>query len=281
VTKNETIKAGVIGWPVGHSLSPRLHGFWLQAYSINGIYEPIAVKPEDFRDQFRGLADAGYAGVNVTVPHKEAALANVDEADDNALRIGAVNTVVVRDDGSLHGSNTDGFGFIENLKDGAPGFDFTNGPAVILGAGGAARAVVTALIDAGVPDIRLTNRTMSRAETLADQIAGPVTVVPWEKRDATLNDAQLLVNTTTLGMNNQPPLEIDITGLPDNAVINDIVYAPLETDLIKTARARGLTPVDGIGMLLHQARPGFAQWFGVQPDVSQALRDHVLAGVKG
>ncbi|MEQ8195376.1 MAG: shikimate dehydrogenase [Rhodospirillales bacterium] len=273
------IRAGVMGWPISHSLSPRLHGFWLAQYGIAGAYEAIAVRPEDFAATFRGLGKAGYAGVNVTVPHKEAALANVDELDTVARRIGAVNTVVVEADGRLRGSNTDAFGFLENLKAEAPAFDAEKGPAVVLGAGGAARAIVVALIDAGIPAITLLNRTRARAEALAAAIAGPIDVAPWEGGGDALRGAALLVNTTTLGMTGQPPLDLDLGNLPAAALVTDIVYNPLDTPLLKAARANGHETVDGIGMLLHQARPGFAAWFGVEPEVTPALRAHVLAGI--
>ena len=277
------IQAGVIGWPAGHSLSPRLHGFWLQQYGINGTYEAIEVRPEDCHDFIRGLAEQGMAGVNVTVPHKEMACNAVDRLDANAKRLGAVNTIVVQPDGTLAGSNTDGFGFMENLKTGAPGWAPGSNPAVVLGAGGAARAVVAALLDAGVSEVRLCNRTRTRADTLAvdigGDIGGAITVVDWAKRSGALEGAGLLVNTTTLGMTGKPPLEIDLGPLPITALVNDIVYTPLMTPLLEQAKNRGNAIVDGIGMLLHQARPGFRQWFGVDADVTDALKAHVLAGL--
>ncbi|MEX2450839.1 MAG: shikimate dehydrogenase [Rhodospirillales bacterium] len=275
------IRAGVMGWPVGHSLSPRLHGYWLERYGIAGRYDALPVTPDAFARTFRELPAAGYAGVNITVPHKEAALAAVDEADGVAKRIGAVNTVVVKSGGALWGTNTDAFGFLENLKAGAPAFDVRRGPAVVLGAGGAARAVVVALLDAGAPAIRLINRTAARAEALAADIAGPVQVAAWRARADVLGDAALLVNATTLGMQGQPPLDMTLDALPGSAVVTDIVYAPLETALLKSARAKGCTAVDGLGMLLHQARPGFEAWFGVAPEVTPELRAHVLAGTGG
>lgn len=279
--QNKEIRAGVMGWPVNHSLSPRLHGFWLEQYNINGSYEAFAVEPGNFANALQHLSADGYAGVNITVPHKEAALEQVDQADDIARRIGAVNTIVVQADGKLQGTNTDAFGFLENLKEGVSNFEFGQGPAVVLGAGGAARAVVVALIDAGVPEVRLANRTLERAETLAAQLGGPINVIPWQERADALVDAALLVNTTTLGMESQPALDIDLETLPTEALVTDIVYAPLETELLKTAQRRGNVTVDGLGMLLHQARPGFEAWFGVKPDVSLALREHVLAGMPG
>lgn len=270
--------AGVMGWPVGHSLSPRLHGFWLETLGIDGAYVPLAVAPENAAESIAGLAKLGFKGLNVTVPHKETAMAAVDEVDDLAQRIGAVNTIVFDENGKSHGTNTDGFGFLENIRQRAPAHDVTIGSAVVLGAGGAARAVIVALLDAGVPEIILTNRTAERASDLAAAVDGNVTTTPWEQREDALAEASLLVNTTTLGMTGQAPLEISLDKLPGSACVNDIVYAPLETPLLADARARGNTVVDGIGMLLHQARPGFRSWFGEDPEVTDALRDHVLAG---
>lgn len=268
--------AGVMGWPVSHSLSPVLHGHWLDSLDIDGAYVPLAVAPEDFAQVLAALPKMGFRGVNVTVPHKEAALAAVDEADALARRIGAVNTVIVGDDGKLTGTNTDGYGFLENLKGGAPGWGATQGPAVVLGAGGAARAVIVALIDAGAPEIKLVNRTRARADRLAQDLDGPVTVHDWDDRAAILAGANLLVNTTTLGMTGKDPLEISLDALPSDALVNDIVYAPLETGLLAAARARGNPVVDGLGMLLHQARPGFEAWFGQAPQVTDDLRARIL-----
>ncbi len=269
--------AGVIGWPVGHSRSPRLHGFWLEKLGIDGAYIPLAVAPEDFEQVLRALPRMGFAGANVTVPHKEQALHLVDELEPLARRIGAVNTLVVRENGTVLGRNTDAFGFLENLRRGAPGWRAQSAPAVVLGAGGAARAVAAALIDAGVPEVRLVNRSVERAERLAMDVGGPFRVIGWDHVGHALHGAGLLVNTTTLGMTGQPRLEIDLAPLPDWAVVNDIVYAPLMTDLLAAAKARGLRIVDGIGMLLYQAVPGFEAWFGVKPEVTAELRDFVLA----
>ena len=269
--------AGVVGWPVGHSLSPRLHGFWLDQYGIDGAYLPLGVTPERFQPAMRSLADMGFRGVNLTLPHKEAALALCDEVAPLAARIGAVNTLVF-EDGRLKGDNTDGFGFMENLRQGAPAWDPAAGPALILGAGGAARGVAVALLDAGAPEVRLTNRTASRAEALAADLGGAVTAVPWEAQGGALDGLAVLANTTSLGMTGQPPLDLDLNALPADTLVTDIVYAPLETDLLVRARARGNPVVDGLGMLLHQARPGFEAWFGVAPEVTAELRAFVLAG---
>ena len=268
--------AGLMGWPVAHSRSPRLHGYWLEKYRIDGAYLPLPVAPEAFERTLAALADLGFRGVNVTVPHKQSALAACHDAEPAARRIGAVNTIVM-EDGHLHGSNSDGFGFLENLRQGAPTWRADRGPAVVLGAGGAARAVVAALIEASTPEIRLLNRTRARAEALANDLGGPVSISDWDRRAMVLEDAALLVNTTSLGMSGQDPLEIDLRALPQDALVNDLVYAPLETTLLSSARAHGNLVVDGLGMLLHQARPGFAAWFGVEPEVTEELRRFVLA----
>ena len=268
--------AGVIGWPVSHSRSPRLHGHWLRAYGIDGAYIPLAVPPDHIEQAIRALPVLGFAGVNVTVPHKEAALRLADEVDDFARRLGAANTLVVKPDGRILASNSDAYVFIQNLREGAPGFRADVGPAVMLGSGGAARAVVVALADAGAREIRIVNRTSARAEELCRLAPGIARAVPWTGMAAALADAALLVNTTSLGMDGQPPLEIDLGRLPTGALVNDIVYTPLETPLLKAAAARGNPVVDGLGMLLHQARPGFKAWFGREPEVTDDLRQVVL-----
>lgn len=273
--KAGVIKAGVMGWPVEHSRSPALHGFWLATYGIDGTYEKLAVKPEDLAAALRALPEKGFVGVNLTVPHKEAAMGVVDEISPVGRRIGAVNTVFVTAGGRLNATNTDAYGFITSLHAGAPRFDAKAGPAVVLGAGGAARAVCVALQDAGVPEICIINRTAARAETLARDLGGNLKVAGWNDRALRLKSAVLLVNTTTQGMQGQAPLEIDLQNLPPEAVVTDIVYTPLETPLLAAARARGNTVVDGLGMLLYQAQPGFEGWFGKRPEVTKALRDHV------
>ncbi len=272
--------AGAMGWPIGHSLSPRLHGYWLRKYAVDGAYVPLAVRPGDFAEAVRMLPRLGFAGANVTVPHKEAALAAVDEVAGEARRVGAVNTIIVRPDGSLLGRNSDGFGFMENLKSGLPDWDPGRGPAVVLGAGGAARAVCAALVDGGVPELRLVNRTASRAEALVADIGGPIEVVSWSERESALGGARLLTNTTTLGMAGGPPLDLALERLPPEAAVTDVVYAPLRTPLLLAAAARGNATVDGLGMLLHQARPGFAAWFGVEPEVTDEMRAFVLQGME-
>jgi shikimate dehydrogenase len=262
--------AGLLGNPVAHSRSPRLHGYWLRQYGIDGAYVPLPVAAENFARAVRGLADCGFRGANVTIPHKLAAFEVCDSVDASARRAGAVNTLVFRD-GCIHGSNTDGFGFLESIREQAPGWQATDGPAILLGAGGAARAVAAALLDAGCPRLTLVNRTAGRAEALARDLGGPIEVAITPP----LASAALLVNTTSLGMAGHGALELDLTPLPANAVVADIVYVPLETALLAQARARGLRAVDGLGMLLHQARPGFTAWFGAEPQVDAALRAFV------
>ncbi|RJF89659.1 shikimate dehydrogenase [Oleomonas cavernae] len=268
--------AGVMGWPVGHSRSPRLHGYWLEQHGIDGAYVPLAVRPDDLAAALRALPKLGFRGCNLTVPHKEAALAVVDRVDAAARRIGAMNTVVVEADGTLSGSNTDAPGFIANLRQGAPGLDLAGKTAVVIGAGGAARAVVVGLIDAGVAGIRLANRSAERTQALVEAFAPVVGAVAWDARAQALAGADLLVNTTSLGMVGEPALDLPLDALPATATVTDIVYAPLETALLAAARARGNVAVDGLGMLLHQAVPGFAAWFGTTPTVTAELRAHVL-----
>jgi len=271
--------AGVMGWPVAHSRSPRLHGFWLAQHDIDGAYLPLPVHPQNLAAALRALPLLGLTGVNITLPHKAAALALVDRVSEEAQRIGAINTVVVAADGLLEGSNTDGYGFLAHLKASAPAWRASDGPAVLLGAGGAARAIAVALLGAGVPELRLANRTARRTAELAEALGPRVEPIDWEQRSGALDGAALLVNSTTLGMAGQPPLKISLHRLPRPAVVYDIVYVPLETPLLAAARARGNISVDGLGMLLHQALPGFAAWFGVTPEVTPELREFVLAAI--
>jgi shikimate dehydrogenase len=270
--------AGVMGWPVGHSLSPRLHGHWLRRHQIDGAYVPLAVTVDRLKQALQALPALGFRGCNLTIPHKEAALALVDRATPLARRIGAVNTVVVEPEGLLLGDNTDGVGFMASLASGCPAWHADAGPAVLLGAGGAARAIAVALLDAGVPELRLLNRTPDRAGELAGHLDGPIRVMSWGERGPALEGAALLVNTTSLGMAGQPPLVLSLDALPRSAVVTEVVYTPLITALLAVARARGHPVVDGLGMLLHQARPGFRAWFGIDPEVDDELRAAVLAG---
>ncbi|WP_209834381.1 shikimate dehydrogenase [Ruegeria sp. HKCCE3926] len=269
--------AGVIGHPIGHSRSPKLHGHWLKTYGLAGHYIPMDVAPADLETVLRTLPRAGFVGANVTVPHKEAALKIADHASDRATVIGAVNTLVFREDGSIHADNTDGYGFMENLRTGAPDWNAKDGPAVVFGAGGAARAVLQALSDAGVPEILLTNRTRARADHLKEEFGQRIRVVDWVQAGNVIENAELVVNTTSLGMQGQPELRVPLDGLQPGAVVTDLVYAPLKTRLLQTAEQAGCTAVDGLGMLLHQAVPGFERWFGVRPEVDADARAAALA----
>jgi shikimate dehydrogenase len=271
--------AGVMGWPIDHSLSPQLHGYWLKSYRIDGAYVPLAVPPERLEQALRALPALGFAGVNLTAPHKEAAMAIVDHCDDAAQRIGAINTVIVRSDGTIEGRNTDAYGFIQSVHEGAPSWEAPSGPAVVIGAGGAARAICVALQVAGVPEIRIVNRTEKRADCLVKEFGPPLVSIPWEDRASVIGDASLLVNATTLGMQGQPSLDLELDWLPQSTVVTDIVYAPLQTPLLRNALSQNNCVVDGLGMLLHQARPGFAAWFDWEPEVTSALRTHVLTQI--
>jgi len=264
--------AGIIGWPVSHSRSPRLHGFWLEQHGIDGAYLPLAIRPEHFATGVRGLVAAGFAGANVTIPHKVAAFEICDRVDDTARRAGAVNTMVFQE-GGITGSNTDGWGFLANLR--GHGVDPAAGPALLLGAGGSTRAIAAALLTEGVA-VTVSNRTRAKAEQLARDLPG-LRVVDWDARDDALPDHALLVNTTSLGMAGHEALAIDLAHANPATVVADIVYVPLETPLLQAARAHGLRTVEGLGMLLYQAIPGFRAWFGVEPVVDEALRRFVAA----
>jgi shikimate dehydrogenase len=270
-------KAFVTGHPIAHSRSPKIHGYWLAKYGIDGSYQAIDVAPEDFAEFLKTLQVNGYRGGNVTIPHKEAAFAIVAHRDDAAEAIGAVNTLWFEDSG-LWGGNTDGHGFAANLDDLAPGWA-ANGPAVVLGAGGASRAVIHALIARGLGDIRIVNRTLARAQELKRRFGAGVSAHGLAATDELLADAGLLVNTTALGMHGNEGLSADPARLPDHAIVTDIVYVPLETPLLAAARARGLRAVDGLGMLLHQAVPGFERWFGARPEVTAELRQMIVADI--
>ena len=271
------ILAGVMGWPISHSRSPLIHSHWIAEYGVRGAYAPLAVNPVNLQVAVSGLKALGFAGCNLTLPHKIEALPWVDEADPMAKRIGAVNTLTVRADGSLHGTNTDAFGFIQSLREAHSSWQASAGPAVVLGAGGAARAVVWALADAGATDIRLFNRSHEKAVAMAQEFGAPVKAFAWSERHAALEGAGLLVNTTTQGMQGQSALDLQLDKLPAHALVSDIVYTPLQTDLLLRAAARGNPTVNGLGMLLHQARPAFASWFGVMPEVTPDLWAKVLA----
>lgn len=268
--------AGVIGSPIGHSKSPQIHKHWLKTYGLRGDYVPMHVEPADLETVVRTLPKAGFVGVNVTIPHKEQVMELADLVTDRATLIGAANTLIFRKDGKVHADNTDGYGFIENLKSGAPMWRPQAGPATVLGAGGAARAVVASLADAGVPEIFLTNRTRVRAEKLAEDFGMRITVVDWVHAGNVLEDSNLIVNTTSLGMIGKQEMRVPLDGLRRGTVVTDLVYAPLRTKLIAEAEAKGCITVDGLGMLLHQAVPAFERWFGERPDVDSATRAAAL-----
>lgn len=271
-------KVCVIGWPITHSRSPLIHNFWIRKYGVeDAVYERLAVPPEDFVATLRDLSTWGFIGANITVPHKETAFAALQFHDEVAARLKAVNTVVTTPRG-LEGRNTDGYGFIANLRERAPTWRPSRGPAVLIGAGGAARAIAAALESEGVPELCIINRTRARAEALAaDLRLRHARIVDWQDAPAALAGANLLVNTTTLGMKGAGEVKLSLEALPSTALVTDIVYTPLETALLRRARARGLATVDGLGMLLHQAVPGFEAWFGIRPQVTAELRALVLA----
>lgn len=268
--------AGVIGSPIAHSKSPQLHRHWLTAMGLRGYYIPMDVAHEDLDRVIRTLPRMGFVGINVTIPHKETVLGIADQVTDRATLIGAANTLIFQKDGKILADNTDGYGFMENLRQGAPDWDPKAGPAVVLGAGGAARAVVAALADVGVPEIILTNRTRVRAEKLKDEFGRRVHVVDWVQAGNILEGAGLVANTTSLGMVGKPELRVPLDGLTKGTVVTDLVYAPLKTRLLAEAEDAGCVTVDGLGMLLHQAVPGFERWFGERPTVDSAARAAAL-----
>lgn len=268
--------AGVIGYPIAHSKSPKIHGHWLKTLGIQGAYIPMEVEPVNLKDVILTLPKMGFVGANVTLPHKEAIMEIADFVTDRAALIGAVNTLIFRADGKIQGDNTDGYGFLENLKNGAPNWAPQAGPAAVLGAGGAARAVIASLLDAGVPEIMLSNRTRVRADRLKSVFGNRVTVYDWVQAGNMLDHAALVVNTTSLGMIGKPELRVPLDGLSPNTVVTDLVYAPLKTKLLETAEELGCVTVDGLGMLLHQAVPGFERWFGTRPEVDRAARTAAL-----
>lgn len=273
------IKACVIGWPISHSRSPLIHGYWLKQLGIDGSYTRQPVEPSSLADFINGLAVSGYAGCNVTIPHKEAVFGLVTRADEATERLGAVNTVYLRE-GKTLGTNTDGEGFINSLKQGAPELRLANGRALVLGAGGASLAVVNAILDQGVSEVAIANRTREKAEQLRRRFGAGVVPIDWDDAADQLGDCDLLVNTTSLGMKGQPELEIDLSRLGSRTVVTDIVYTPLRTRLLADAAARGNTVVEGLGMLLHQAVRGFSLWFGVTPSVTKELHDLVARDIE-
>jgi shikimate dehydrogenase len=271
------VLAGVMGWPVAHTRSPAIHNHWIAKYGLKGAYVQLPVQPERLEAAIRGLSALGFAGCNITVPHKVSAMRFMDELHPAARRVAAINTIVVQPDGRLLGMNNDGAGYIQSLRDADATWRGDAGPALVLGAGGAARAIVVALLDEGVPELRITNRTLERAQELANDFGDRVKVVPWAERNDAMAGVSLLVNTTTLGMHGQAPLDVALGALPLEAMVSDAIYIPLETPLLAQARMRGHRTVNGLGMLLNQARPAFQSWFGVLPEVTPELRAAVQA----
>jgi len=268
--------AAVIGSPIAHSRSPVLHRYWLRKYGIRGFYVPMDVAADDLADAFATLPRLGFVGVNVTIPHKERVLELADLVTDRAALMGAANTIIFRRDGKVHADNTDGYGFLENLRQGAPDWDPRAGPAAVIGAGGAARAVVASLLDAGVPELRLTNRTRNRADALQEEFGSRVIVYDWVSAGNALDGAATVVNASSLGMEGKPAFRVPLDGLSKSAVVTDLVYTPLRTPLLEGAEMAGCRTVDGLGMLLHQAVPAFERWFGHRPEVDEGLRQAVL-----
>jgi shikimate dehydrogenase len=269
--------AGLLGWPVAHSRSPVIHNHWLAHYGISGRYVLFGVPPEKLEAAVRGIAPLGLRGCNVTTPHKQAIFPLLDRVDDLARRIGAVNTVVVEKDGTLTGFNNDGNGFIQSLRDADPGWRPDSGPILLLGAGGAARAVAASLAAQGAKEIRIANRTLDKAREIADAVGPVVKVLPWEQREEALDGIAMLANATSLGSAGKPPLQISLERLPKKAVVGDLIYVPPETPLLAAARQRGNITVNGLGLLLNQARPAFNAWFGVMPEITPELKQAIAA----
>lgn len=273
-------RACVIGWPISHSRSPLIHGHWLKRYGIDGRYTKEAVKPEDAAAFLRGLAGNGFAGCNVTVPHKETAFAVADETEPSARAVGAANTVWL-EGGRLHAANTDTYGFMTHLGVSVPDWAERDAPVLILGAGGAARAIVYGFLQSGIGRVVVANRTRERADALVRHFGPHVVAIDWGKRSDAARQSSVVVNTTTIGMKGEGSLGLDFAGANPRTVVADIVYVPLETELLANARACGLRTVDGLGMLLHQAVPGFEKWFGVRPEVTPELREIIVSDIDG
>jgi len=268
--------AGVIGSPIAHSQSPKLHGHWLKTYRIAGHYVPLDIGTDDLEDAIKLLPKMGFVTVNVTIPHKERILSIADLVTDRAALIGAANTLIFRKDGKVHADNTDGYGFIENIRQTLPDWLPSSGPAAVFGAGGAARAVLVSLLEVGVPEIRLTNRTRSRAEALRAEFGNKITVVDWVQAGNMVDGAVTVVNASSLGMTGKGEFRVPLDALSPSTLVTDIVYTPLKTKLLETAERIGCPTVDGLGMLLHQAVPGFEKWFGQRPVVDTSLRRLIL-----
>jgi shikimate dehydrogenase len=276
-TTERFLLAGVMGWPVMHSRSPLVHNYLLRQYGLTGTYVPLAIQPDRLETALRALAPLGFSGCNITIPHKSHAMAVVDEVDPVAKRIGAISCVIVRPDGTLAGTNNDAFGFMHSVLQRQPTWRAGADPVAVIGAGGGARAVIYALAERGAREIRVMNRTFERAETLAREFGSPVVAVAWDERHIALSGAAMLVNTTSQGMVGEPPLDLTLDTLPTTTLVCDIVYVPLETPLLEAARRRGNPTVDGLGMLLHQARPAWNAWFGIDPEITPELRAAVEA----
>ena len=277
MSNQKFVLTGVMGWPVAHTRSPAIHNHWIAQYSLKGAYVQLPVQPQNLEAAIRGLPALGFAGCNITVPHKVNAMQLMDTLHPAARRIAAINTVVVQADGSLMGVNNDGIGYIQSLRDAKPDWRGDVGPALVLGAGGAARAIVVALLDEGVPEVRLCNRTQDKAQALKDAFGDRVTIIPWAERNSAMAGVRLLVNTTTQGLHGQPALDVVLDDLPAEALVSDAIYIPLETPLLAAARQRGHQTVNGLGMLLNQARPAFKAWFGVMPEITPGLLAAVQA----
>lgn len=270
-------RAGVIGNPIAHSLSPKLHSYWLNRYGLEGSYTALKVTEDELEKTLRELPSQGFIGANVTIPHKVNVMQFADQITDRATLIGAANTLIFKSDGRIFADNTDGYGFMANLRQGAPDWDPKAGPAAIFGAGGAARAIIVALADAGVPEIIISNRTRPKAEALRDDFGARISVIDWVQADKMLEDANTVINTTSLGMVGGQDFKVPLNNLRKDAVVTDIVYNPLKTPFLLAAEKRGCTTVDGLGMLLHQGVPGFERWFGQRPEVDEATREAVLS----
>lgn len=273
------IMAGVMGWPVAHSRSPLIHNHWIKKYQLSGAYGRFPVEPKNLEAAIRGLSALGLAGCNITIPHKVEAMQYMDWVDPNAQKIGAINTVVVQANGTRHGYNNDGFGYLQSLKEAHAQWRADTGPVVVLGAGGAARAILVALLQEGATEIRLLNRTLDKAQALAQEFGPSIQALPWSQRHEALAQAALLINTTNQGMHGTPALDLALDELPTTAMVSDIIYTPLVTPLLEQARQRGNTTVNGLGMLIHQARPAFEAWFGIKPAATSEISDLLIASL--
>jgi shikimate dehydrogenase len=276
----EFILAGVMGWPIAQSRSPVMHNYWIEKYQLSGRYVPLAVKPERLADAIRGLPALGFRGCNLTMPHKQYAMTMIDSLTDTARRIGAVNCIVVGDDGRMSGTNHDGNGYVMSVQEVAPHWKPSDGPIAILGAGGAARAIIVALLERGATEIRLINRTVEKAERIAKELDPAIKPISWDQRSDAIGDVALLVNATNQGMAGSPALDISLDRLSPQTLVSDLIYVPPQTSFLAAAKARGNVTINGLGMLLHQARPAFQAWFGVMPEISADLRATIMATFK-